>query len=234
MKLLIISTLIVSVFSRCVPDDVPTWVQGDPEKSSRSSVVESGRKNALIVHKANENKFQFDLVLYGDSITAFAANNHTSIWNAYFGENTSAPLGVGGDNVQELSWRIAKGRERLVVPPKVVGLLIGVNNIRSENTHPSLYLDSFLLSYLKNVYPTSEILLIGLLPNTSNTTITTDEVNEDYERLANAYQIHYADISEGIDPYNEDHLYDGLHPAADGYEIIYEKLRSRVEEIINN
>ena len=125
----------------------PAWVQGDPEKSPVLARRIAGTRNANIVQTANKKKQKFDFVLYGDSITMIAADKHMDVWNKYFGQNgmKSAPLGIGGDTVQKLSWRIALGKERFVIPPKVVGLLIGINNQGVDNTNPAAKLYQFLL-----------------------------------------------------------------------------------------
>jgi hypothetical protein len=153
------------------PPSPPSWVQGDPEKSPVFFRRRAGTRNAGIVQSANKKREQYGFVLYGDSITMIAADDHMDVWNKYFGKNgmKSAPLGIGGDTVQKLSWRVALGKERLAVPPKVVGLLIGINNQGADNTNPASMLHNFLLPYLKAVYPTSKFILIGLLPNTLGT-----------------------------------------------------------------
>ena len=226
----------------------PDWVQGDPEQSPMAIRRKAGTRNAGIVQTANANNTRYDFALYGDSITMIAADSHMNVWNKYFGQNgmKSAPLGVGGDTIQKLSWRLSLGKERFIVPPKVVGLLIGINNIGLESSDPAMYLDSFLLPYLKAVYPTSQILLIGLLPQVywatkENMRI---EANKNYMMLAKKYRtysaltkkynMHYIDISKGLNPSDTTQLYDGLHPTAAGYEIIYNNLRPYVMNSMRN
>jgi lysophospholipase L1-like esterase len=205
---------------------IPPWVQGDPLRSKNKTVRASGKWNATLVTDANKARKKFDFVLYGDSITAFAASKHLDIWERYFG-GSAAPLGVGGDTVQSLSWRIAKGRERLSRPPGNVAVLIGVNNIRHD-TDPVVYMDSFLLPYLKEIYPTSNIIVVGLLPTTGKTSISTSDVNKGYKRLAKKYNVRYVDISRGLDASNPSLFYDGLHPSAAGYDIMFRNLKKYV------
>jgi lysophospholipase L1-like esterase len=226
----------------------PEWVQGDPEKSDRAVRRNAGKRNANIVQTANTNNERYDFVLYGDSITMIAADNHMDVWNKYFGQNgmKSAPLGVGGDTIQKLSWRVSLGKERFAIPPKVVGLLIGINNIGLESSDPVIYLDTFLLPYLKAVYPTSQILLIGLLPQvywatkesmrtaTNNNYMMLAKKYRTLSALTKKYDMHYIDISKGLVPADTKQLYDGLHPTAAGYEIIYRNLRPYVLNAMKN
>jgi len=205
---------------------IPSWVQGDPLRSKNGTVRASGKWNATLVTDANKAHKKFNVVLYGDSITAFAASKHLDIWERYLGRS-AAPLGVGGDTVQSLSWRIAKGRERLSRPPGNVAVLIGVNNILHD-TDPVVYMDEFLLPYLKAIYPTSNIIIIGLLPTTRKSLISTSDVNKGYKRLAKKYNVRYVDISRGLDASNPRLFYDGLHPSAAGYDIMFRNLQKYV------
>ena len=226
----------------------PEWVQGDPEKSPVPARRRAGARNARIVQTANTNNERYDFVLYGDSITMIAADRYMDVWNKYFGQNgmKSAPLGVGGDTVQKLSWRLSLGKERFGIPPKVVGLLIGINNIGLENSDPVIYLNSFLLPYLKAVYPTSHIILVGLLPNVQLVTKENMRISANnnymmlvkkyrtYSAITNKYDMHYVDISTGLNQADTNQLYDGLHPTAAGYEIIYRNLRPYVMKAMKN
>lgn len=208
--------------------EIPSWVQGDPQKSPAHHVRVSGKWNEDTVNIANKSGKKMDFVMYGDSITAFVkSRKHMDIFERYFGES-SAPFGVGGDTVQELAWRLVN-TEQLTTPPKTVAVLIGVNNIRSEKTNPVPYMDQFLIPYLKSVYPSSEIIIIGLLPNTSKTAISTSYVNKEYKRLSVKHDVKYVDISDGLSAANPNHFYDGLHPDAAGYDILFRNLKSHVQ-----
>jgi lysophospholipase L1-like esterase len=217
---------------------IPDWVQGDPEKSPVFFRRRAGKRNADIVQAANRTNTKYDFVLYGDSLTMIAADKHMDVWNKYFGQNgmKSAPLGVGGDTVQKLAWRISRGKERFDIPPKVVGLLIGINNHGVDNTDPVALLYKFLLPYLKAVYPTTKFLLIGLLPNT----IGGDRIqrrltaNAKYKLLAKKYDMQYIDISKGLVPSNKNQFFDGIHPTGAGYDILYRNLQPYVMAALKN
>ncbi len=217
---------------------VPAWVQGDPEKSPVLARRIAGARNARIVQDANKTKTKYDFVLYGDSITMIAADKHMDVWNKYFGKNgmKSAPLGIGGDTVQKLSWRIALGKERFDIPPKVVGLLIGINNQGVDNTDPAAKLYQFLLPYLKAIYPTSKFILIGLLPNNLGAVRNEKRIkaNANYRLLAKKFDMQYVDISKGLVPADKTQFFDGTHPTGAGYEILYSNLRPHVLTALKN
>jgi hypothetical protein len=216
----------------------PAWVQGDPEKSPVLARRIAGKRNADIVQSANKKNVKYDFVLYGDSITMIAADKHMDVWNKYFSKNgmKSAPLGIGGDTVQKLSWRIALGKEKFNIPPKVVGLLIGINNQGVDNTDPAAKLYQFLLPYLKAVYPTSKFILIGLLPNNLGAARNANRVkaNANYKLLAKKFGMQYVDISKGLVPADKKQFFDGTHPTAAGYEILYSNLQPYVMAALRN
>jgi len=216
----------------------PVWVQGDPEKSPVLVRRLAGERNASIVQGANLKKEKYDFVLYGDSITMIAADKHMDVWNKYFGQKgmKSAPLGIGGDTVQKLSWRIALGKERFTIPPKVVGLLIGINNQGVDNTDPAAKLYQFLLPYLKAVYPTTKFILIGLLPNNLGAVRDKNRVkaNANYKLLAKKFGLQYVDISKGLVPSDKTQFFDGTHPTGAGYEILYSNLQPYVMAALKN
>lgn len=217
---------------------VPGWVQGDPTESPIFFRRRAGLRNADIVQVASKKRERYDFVLYGDSITMIAADKHMDVWNKYFGQNgmKSAPLGVGGDTVQNLSWRVALGKERFAVPPKVVGLLIGINNLGRDNTDPVVFMDTFLLPYLKAVYPTSRFILIGLIPNTvgGNKNQLRMIANGKYIGLAKKYGMRYVDISKGLVPSDRNQFFDGIHPTGGGYDIMYKNLQPHVMTALKN
>lgn len=68
------------------------------------------------------------MVFLGDSITEGWTAVAPQVWDKSFGAYDSLPLGIGGDQTQNILWRIEHG-ELDGLKPKVLVLLIGVNNI---------------------------------------------------------------------------------------------------------
>ena len=209
--------------------EIPSWVQGNPQDSPTDHVRESGKWNADTVRAANKAGKKLDFVLYGDSITAYVkAKGHMGVFEKYFGKS-SAPLGVGGNTVQNLAWRLVN-TERLSSPPKTVVVLIGINNIRGEKSDPVPYMDQFLIPYLKSVYPSSKIIMAGLLPSTGREGIsaTTAKANQGYKKISAKYGVKYVDISSGLYADNPNQFFDGLHPTGAGYDILFRNLKSKI------
>ncbi len=208
------------------PPAVPAWVRGDPFKERNASRREGAARNAKIVESANATGEVYDFVLYGDSITQFVGDRHMDVWNKHFGHLRSAPLGIGGNTVEELSYRVALGRERFKVGPRVVGLLIGINNVNHTTQDPSERLDQFLLPYLRAIWPGSRILLMGMLP-CSRADVT--PYNARYARVAKKHGVRYVACGSALDPADKRYFHDGVHPTAQGYREIYPCLRRAVD-----
>lgn len=211
---------------------IPSWVKGDPLKDKKPHRRAAGQRNAKIVEEANRSKARYDFVLYGDSITQIVADRHMDIWKRYFGHlQSSAPLGVGGNTVEELSFRLALGKERFQVAPKVVALLIGINNVNWAKNDPSEKLDQFLVPYLRAIWPDTKLLLLGMLPNKSS---NVKPYNTKYKRLAEKHGATYVACGADLDPSNTTYFPDGTHPSAEGYHAIYPCLKAAVDAALRS
>lgn len=207
---------------------VPDWVKGDPLKSSSAKRIKAATRNAQVVADANRAKTRYDFVLYGDSITQFVADKYMDIWKQYFGHLKSAPLGIGGNTVEELSWRLVRGKERFDRPPRVVGILIGINNLKWAKNDPAEKLD-FLLPWLRATWPDTKVILLNVLPNA---TVKVGPTNAKYKRLAEKYGVQFATCGADINPTDTSQLKDGTHPAPAGYHKVYSCLRPLVDSAL--
>lgn len=210
---------------------VPAWVRPQKETKGKNQVALA--RNARLVRAANAAGTQYDFVLYGDSITRNMVDKAPGVWAKFFGHLKAAPLGVGGHTVEELSYRLAKGGEVLKPAPKVVAVLIGINNIkmagRRQVGDPAPNVDSFLVPYLKAVYPQSKIMLLGLLPNKTRQVAAT---NAKYKTLAAKHGVDYVDCSADINAGSPADLADGTHPAPGGYVKMFTCLRPLVDAAV--
>lgn len=212
------------------PPPVPSWVKPQRETKSKNQVALA--RNAKLVAAANAAGTQYDFVLYGDSITRNMVDKAPDVWAKFFGHLRSAPLGVGGHTVEELSHRLAKGGEVFKVSPKVVGVLIGINNLKfdvSRGGDPAARVDSFLVPYLKAVYPQSRIMLLGILPNKERNVAPH---NAKYKALAARHGIDYVECGADINPGSPADLADGTHPAPGGYVKMFTCLRPLVDAAV--
>lgn len=115
-------------------------------------------------HQSNLQKTKadnFDLCFLGDSVTSGWPGN---LLNKYFGKYRPSNFGIGGDRTENVLFRLNNG-ELAFTSPKVVVLLIGVNNLAMGNNPGEVALGTALvIRKLRGVVPNTKILLLGIFP----------------------------------------------------------------------
>ncbi|MFA5265416.1 MAG: GDSL-type esterase/lipase family protein [Opitutaceae bacterium] len=114
-------------------------------------------------HVETARRGEAELLVIGDSITEGWRN--TAAWGKYFGAYKAANFGIGGDETQNLLWRLENGAVGNL-KPKVVVLLIGTNNIGRGNNSVCDVLRGIgaVLARLRGAFPSAKILLLGIFP----------------------------------------------------------------------
>ena len=105
------------------------------------------------------------MVFLGDSITEGWTEVAPQVWEESFGAYHSLPLGIGGDQTQNILWRIDHG-ELDGLEPKVLVLLIGVNNIwwggfSPEETARGI---ATVAAKLCEKLPKTKVVVLGIFP----------------------------------------------------------------------
>lgn len=198
--------------------DVPRWVS----KSSPFSVRQKRRRSqyARNVKVVRDARGPWDVVLWGDSITANvnASPEARRVFRKYFGRNAVA-LGVGGNTVEELAWRIVLGGEAPREAPGCVCVLAGVNNLNWSRRDPGPKMD-WLLGWLRARYPRTRLVVMALLRNERTPAADLEAVNASYEAAAARHNAVFARCGDDLDSFVDD-----LHPDAAGYDLVFRRLR---------
>jgi len=109
-----------------------------------------------------------EVLFLGDSITDGWRNGAAKkIWDATFGPMKPANFGISGDRTQHVLWRLQHGELDGSMPPKVVVLMIGTNNIGQKDPEPPASAVAGIEAILKLIHRKSEstkVLLLGVLP----------------------------------------------------------------------
>lgn len=208
--------------------------------------------------KAAEKKAPIDFALYGDSITSFhfgytISSKHPGsdkVWKKHFGSLNAVPLAIPGDQIGQVAWRLSKGGEKPSRDPKVIGFLIGVNDCsrfgedrtkpRSPPTEERM---DYLLQLVKEMCPSSAVLLCALTPVMQPTILTArKELNASYKNLADKYgslgmRIRYVDCSASITksdgtPSADGYLSDYVHLTENGHEVVLKNMRRAVDDLL--
>ncbi|HBC88677.1 MAG TPA: GDSL family lipase [Lentisphaeria bacterium] len=110
-------------------------------------------------------KGNVDVLFFGDSITKGWSGAGKEIWEKNYKPLKGLNIGIGGDTTRQTLWRI--DHEALDgIQPKVVVLMIGVNNIFT-GTGTDEEIAKGVAEVLKQIQakcPKSKILLLGVLP----------------------------------------------------------------------
>lgn len=173
----------------------------------------------------NESGGCFDLVLYGDSITSFLGDN-PGVFTKHFGSK-SAALGVSGNSVEQLAWRIMNGDERPARAPRVMVFNIGVNNLIWGNFDAAVGHLEDLMKWCRAAYPSTRLVLMALLPALRQFG-DVGAANAKYRALAQRLGVRFADCGRGLDPADKSLYSDGLHPTAKGHDAVLACLRKLV------
>src|SRR5262249_32301417 len=124
-----------------------------------------------------------DLLFLGDSITQ--GWNDNEIWKRHYGPRHAANFGIGGDQTQPGLWRIQNG-EVEGIRHKVVVLMIGTNNSRSNSADDIVAGIMAIVKELRSRLPQSKVLLLGVFPRSQKPDATRkklEEVNRQVSRL---------------------------------------------------
>jgi beta-glucosidase len=136
-----------------------------------------------------------DLLFLGDSITQ-GWNGPKAVWERYYGPRRAANFGIGGDRTQHVLWRLDHG-ELDPIDPKVVVLMIGTNNIRSDTPAEIAEGVAAIVKKIREKKPQTKVLLLAVFPRGEKPDAVRDRVkavNERIARLDDGKAVKYLDI----------------------------------------
>jgi beta-glucosidase len=173
-----------------------------------------------------------DLVFMGDSITAAWTNHAPDIWEERFSQYSPLILAIPGDETQQLLWRIENGElER--IKPKVLVLLIGVNNLlnggwSAEETAAGV---EAVLHAIRKKLPDTFILHMGIfpaMPSAQNPLRIKIKATNDLLAKLDLPGVSFLDIGpsflEADESLDAKVMYDHVHPTREGYRRWAEQL----------
>jgi lysophospholipase L1-like esterase len=181
---------------------------------------------------------QVDLLFVGDSITA---GWDWQIWQKNFAPLKAANFGIGGDHTGNVLWRLQHGAIGNI-QPKVIVLLIGVNNFGHLNETPEQVAAGVtkVVQQLQLAWPNSRILLNAVFPFDQNAKspnrTKVKELNKRISKLQNKNSIVFKDYGSlmlqkdgSISP---DIMGDFLHPTTKGYQIWADAMTPDILELL--
>ncbi|MCX7008957.1 MAG: GDSL-type esterase/lipase family protein [Kiritimatiellaeota bacterium] len=183
-----------------------------------------------------------DFVIMGDSITKAWEMEGKAAWAKYIAPLKAAPFGIAGDGVEHLLWRVENSGIGKDFQPKLVAILIGVNNLFNADAPEIAAGTKLLIAEIQQRSPSTKILLLGIFPvgekpDDARRPMIKD-VNALYGKLADQRRIFYMDIGDSfLDPngsISKNTLFDFVHCTPKAYDIYAGKLSSKAKELMGN
>lgn len=175
--------------------------------------------------KAIAAQGDIELLFIGDSITE---GWPPALWERYFGDYNAANFGIGGDKTENLLWRLNNGAVGQL-EPKVVSLLIGVNNFGLSQHAPDDVARGVqaVVETLLDAFPETKILLHGIFPHQQAAEhparAQVRQVNKQIATLAEHERVYFLDIGDQLvtdsGDISQDIMPDYLHLSEAGYRI---------------
>ncbi|MFA6004050.1 MAG: GDSL-type esterase/lipase family protein [Elusimicrobiota bacterium] len=217
--------LLASVLSAAQPS-TPAW-EAEPRVKDYSwkSVAVWYQQHEDLVQRAKAG--DIDILMVGDSITE--GWRASPLWEKRYLPMKAANFGIGGDNTQNVLWRLTEGKEIEGLSPKVATLLIGANNLglnwdSAEDTAKGI---AAVIKTLRQRLPDAKILLFGVFPCDEQPTAQKREqiaeINRRIAPLADGEHVRFLDLgAKFLAPdgtISKEIMPDFLHLSEKGYEI---------------
>ncbi len=193
-------------------------------------------KHNKILAMKDEDDIQ--LVFLGDSLIRRWEDN-LDLWKKYFSAYHAANFGVGGDCLENITWRILNG-ELDRIDPKIVILLAGTNNLDKDSEETIMTGIREIAEIIQQRLKKTKLVILGLLPRNTNATGINyarkiGRINGQLESLYANTGVTYRDVGKELlneqGVVNDTIMPDGLHLNRHGYEIIGPKLRGIIDEL---
>jgi lysophospholipase L1-like esterase len=212
--------------------------------------------NSLVAHSqlvAKAKQGKTDVYFEGDSITRrWGATDCPELlanWKKNFFGWNAADFGWGGDQIQNILWRLENG-ELDGVNPKVVVLLAGTNNVASPSAlgDADVRADDVtrglqaIVRVIETLAPTATIIVTGLFPRNDNMNfmLVIDRINSNLSKVADGQKVRYLNITDRLADGNGK-LFDGmmnaedkLHPTVKAYQIWADALKPILNELLGS
>ena len=211
--------------------------------------IDSWREQHAKIIRLGEENPDLEVVFLGDSITQsmtgakhrLTSKGGTRAIDRHFGHLKAASFGLSGDRTEHILWRIDRGAFDNV-NPKVIVLMIGVNNIntaRHDGPETARGIRA-IVRKLEQREPQAKVVVLGSLPAKKLGTPVrreTDRLHEALEGLADCPNAVYLDLRRMFLQEKGDLDYgrmsrDGVHITPKGYEDLFAVLAPVVSELL--
>ena len=250
-KLLAMLLLVVACGVLARADDWPWAKYGIPQSTvatciptERTDWASQYHTQMLVREKAAAAK----VIFLGDSITMMwrtqsGYEGGTPVWEKAYAALPAANLGISGDKTQHILWRITGGGDLDGTAPKVLVLLIGINNLlQGDSPETTAAGIKTIVTYLRTKLPDTRILLLGVFPcwekadDPARTLVK--RTNQLIRPLEDRKRVFYLDFGHKlVEPdgsISKVKLRDLLHLSEIGYGIWAEVMQPYLQDLLTN
>jgi len=188
------------------------------------------------------------VVFLGDSIThgwAWKSDvkypGGREIWDTDLAEFKPFNLGVSGDTVPNVLWRVTEGKQLDGYQAQVLVLMISVNDLLRSKCDPEkavLITNTLelLLKTLREKQPQAKIMLLSVLPFASERNQIRTYVNDRARKFCESNDMIYFDLSPVFLDADGKliNMRDGLHPAPHAYKLMADQLVPQLRKLLQN
>jgi len=184
-----------------------------------------------------------DILFIGDSITHGWERKGKQVWEKHYGKH-AFNIGYGGDQTQNVLWRIDNG-EMGNLKPKVAVLMIGTNNTHFQKNWTAQKVADGIQAIIQRVHkksPDTKVLLLAIFPRGANPDDPkrqrNDKTNALISKLHDGDKTYYLDISSSFLDKNgtlsKKIMPDLLHPDVKGYDLWAKAMQPHLEKLLKS
>jgi len=166
------------------------------------------------------------------------------------GKVNGVALGIGGDRIQNLLFRLQNGEAPRTFHPKVWWILIGTNDLEDKCNADTIVAGNFrIVDEIRRFHPGAKIVLNSMLPRNENPDNLLESPTWPIIQEINLKLECYANTARGVDFFNATDVFvahrkgktvvnsqfmkDSVHPNAEGSRLWGEAIVDRVLELQN-
>ncbi len=181
-----------------------------------------------------------DFMIMGDSITAAWSAQGKEAWEKYIAPFNATRFGIAGDRVENLLWRVENSSFGKDCKPKLVAILIGVNNLFLSDADDIAAGMKNLVAKIQKLSPETKVLILGVFPVGAKADDVRrkliKDVNANYEKLADGKSVFFLDFGDSfLEPdgtISKETFFDYVHCTPKSYMLYGEKLSAKAKEIM--
>jgi beta-glucosidase len=194
------------------------------------------QRHEEFIAESKKDRSSIKVVFYGESLTEGFSSTGQHVWQNHYSNLHAVNYGIGGDNCENVIWRIQEAEvEGLNV--EVVVLMIGTTNLPFSSAKDIAKGIKTIVDLLLEKMPHTKVLLLGVLPRQDKDyKDKIKQLNSDLSTFDNGKNIRFLDMTSHF--LDADHINkemyntDGFHLSEGGYRAWAETMDPLLHKMI--